>query len=246
MNATNHTMRLRCIIVDDEPIARKLLQEYIEDISYLELKGTVENALKANQLLNSEPIDLLFLDINMPKLTGLEFLRTVTSSPMVIMTTAYAEYAADGFELDVLDYLVKPFSFERFLRACNKAKEYHELKTRAVAGSTTENDYFFVKRDGRIEKVLYEELVYIEAMLNYVVLHTTNGKMVVYHTIRGILEQLPSDIFLKVHKSSIINIKKVKSIEGNTIDLGVAKVTVSHSAFETAMKTILKDRMIKR
>ncbi|WP_431216237.1 LytR/AlgR family response regulator transcription factor [Puia sp. P3] len=246
MNATNHTMSLRCMIVDDEPIARKLLQEYIEDISFLELKGTVENALKANQLLNSEPIDLLFLDINMPKLTGLEFLRTVTSSPMVIMTTAYAEYAADGFELDVLDYLVKPFSFERFLKACNKAKEYHELKTKAVADATTENDYFFVKRDGRIEKVFYDELVYIEAMLNYVVLHTTNGKMVVYHTIRGILEQLPSDIFLKVHKSSIINIKKVKSIEGNTIDLGVAKVTVSHSAFETAMKTILKDRMIKR
>lgn len=246
MNPTNHTMNLRCLIVDDEPIARKLLQEYIEDISFLELKGTVENALKANQLLNSEPIDLLFLDINMPKLTGLEFLRTVTSSPMVIMTTAYAEYAADGFELDVLDYLVKPFSFERFLKACNKAKEYHELKTRAVAGNSTENDYFFVKRDGRIEKVFYDELVYIEAMLNYVVLHTTNGKMVVYHTIRGILEQLPSDIFLKVHKSSIINVKKVKSIEGNTIDLGVAKVTVSHSAFETAMKTILKDRMIKR
>jgi len=246
MNAANHTMTLRCMIVDDEPIARKLLQEYIEDISFLELKGTVENALKANQLLNSEPIDLLFLDINMPKLTGLEFLRTVTSSPMVIMTTAYAEYAADSFELDVLDYLVKPFSFERFLKACNKAKEYHELKTRAVAGSSNENDYFFVKRDGRIEKVLYDELVYIEAMLNYVILHTTNGKMVVYHTIRGILEQLPSDIFLKVHKSSIINIKKVKSIEGNTIDLGVAKVTVSHSAFETAMKTILKDRMIKR
>jgi len=246
-------IKLHCIIADDEPVARKLLQEYIGDIDFLELKGSVENALKANSLLKSTPVDLLFLDINMPKLSGIEFLRTVAPLPMVIMTTAYAEYATDGFELDVLDYLVKPFSFERFLKACNKAKDYHELK-RHKAGdvnpagndSKTTANYFFVKRDGRIEKIFYDDLVYVEALLNYVVLHTTNGKMIVYHTLKGLLEQLPAAIFLKVHKSAIINLTKVRSIEGNEIDLGTAKVTISHSSYEHAMMAILKDRMIKR
>jgi len=238
--------KLSCILADDEPVARKLLQEYIGDIDFLELKGSVENALKANSLLKSTPIDLLFLDINMPKLSGIEFLRTAAPLPMVIMTTAYAEYATDGFELDVLDYLVKPFSFERFLKACNKAKDYHDLKSHKASNNETAANYFFVKRDGKIEKVFYDDLVYVEALLNYVVLHTTNGKMIVYHTIKGILEQLPAGIFLKVHKSAIINLTKVRSIEGNEIDLGTAKVTISHNSYEQSIKTILKDRMIKR
>lgn len=246
--------RLRCVIADDEPMARRLLQEYIEDIDFLDLKGSVENALKVNTLLKGESIDLLFLDINMPKLSGIEFLRTTTPAPMVIMTTAYAEYAKDAFELDVLDYLVKPFDFVRFLKACNKAKDYYELKKNAGAGRAVEgepvhaigNNYFFVKSEGKIEKVFYDDLVYIEAMLNYVVLHTLQGKMIVYHTIKGILEQLPSDTFLKVHKSAIINQTKVRSIEGNEVDLGTAKVTISHNSYEEALKAILKDRMIKR
>jgi len=252
--------RLRCVIADDEPMARRLLQEYIEDIDFLDLKGSVENALKVNTVLKDESIDLLFLDINMPKLSGIEFLRTTTPAPMVIMTTAYAEYAKDAFELDVLDYLVKPFDFVRFLKACNKAKDYYELKKNAAAGGgagagrvaggeavrATGNNYFFVKSEGKIEKVFYDDLVYVEAMLNYVVLHTLQGKMIVYHTIKGILEQLPSDIFLKVHKSAIINQTKVRSIEGNELDLGTAKVTISHNAYEEAIKAILKDRMIKR
>jgi DNA-binding LytR/AlgR family response regulator len=239
-------MKLKCILADDEPVARKLLQEYIADIDFLELKGSCENALKANSLLSSEQIDLMFLDINMPKLSGIELLRTATSLPMVIMTTAYAEYAKDGFELDVLDYLVKPFSFERFLKACNKAKDYHELKKNKVSEGKAGNNYFFVKREGRIEKVFYDDLIHVEAMLNYVVLHTSNGKMIVYHTIKGILEQLPAESFLKVHKSSIVNLTKIRSIEGNEIDLGTAKVTISHNSYEGAMKAILKDRMIKR
>ena len=245
--------QLRCIIADDEPVARKLLQEYIGDIDFLELKGSVENALKANSLLKDGPIDLLFLDINMPKLSGIEFLRTVTPLPMVIMTTAYAEYAVDGFELDVLDYLVKPFSFERFLKACNKAKDNFNQdilagKEDIPAGndSRTADNYFFVKREGRIEKVFYDDLIHVEALLNYIVLHTSNGKMIVYHTIKGILEQLPADIFLKVHKSSIINLTKIRSITGNEIDLGTARVTISHNSYDSAMKAILKDRMIKR
>ncbi len=241
-------MKMKCIIVDDEPIARKLLQEYIEDIDFLELAGMAENPLKANTFLGEQTIDLIFLDINMPKLTGIEFLRTATSLPMVIMTTAYAEYATDGFELDVMDYLVKPFSFERFLKACNRARDYYLLKNNSAAPAPVKqaNDCFFVKCDGRIEKVLYSDLVYVEAMLNYIVLHTETRKMIVYHTIKGIAEQLPADIFLKVHKSYIVNLQKIKSIQGNEITLANTRVTISQNFYDKAMKEILKDRMIKR
>src|SRR6476660_3492603 len=188
-------MRLRCIIIDDEPVARKLLKEYIEDISFLELAGEADNPLKAQAILDREPIDILFLDINMPKLTGIEFLQSGNSLPMVIMTTAYAEHALDGFTLDVLDYLVKPFSFARFLKACKKAKEYHEMRTRAGDKAKIEGNYFFVKYNGRIEKVLYDDLLYVEAALNYVILHTSGNKMIVYLTIKGIIEELPRALF---------------------------------------------------
>jgi DNA-binding LytR/AlgR family response regulator len=159
---------------------------------------------------------------------------------------------------------VKPFSFARFLKACNKARDYYELKkgrNQEMKGSgnagegsdagksadiKTGSNYFFVKTGGRIEKVFYNDLVHVEAMLNYVVLHTTHGKMIVYHTIKGILEQLPADTFLKVHKSSIVNVTKIRSIEGNEIDLGTTKVTISQNSFENTMKAILKDRMMKR
>src|SRR5436190_18296079 len=135
-------MKLKCIIVDDEPVARKLLKEYIDDISFLEFTGEADNPLKAQAILDTQSIDLIFLDINMPKLSGIEFLRASHSLPMVILTTAYAEHALDGFSLGVLDYLVKPFSFERFLKACNKAMDYHELKLNAEERTTMPGNYF--------------------------------------------------------------------------------------------------------
>jgi DNA-binding LytR/AlgR family response regulator len=241
-------MKLTCIIIDDEPMARKVLEEYIEDIDYLQLVGKAENPVKAGVLLNNNKIDLMFLDINMPRMSGIEFLRNTTNLPMTIMTTAYTEYAIEGFELDVVDYLVKPFSSDRFLKACIKAKEYYELKNKPAENIKTNlpADYFFVKCDGKIEKVLYDELLYVEAMLNYVVLYMENRKMIVYLTIKGIEEQLPGNLFLKIHKSTIINITKIKTIEGNEIDIGKAKVLVSQNLRDNVMKVILKDKMIKR
>lgn len=240
-------MKLRCIIVDDEPVARKLLQEYIEDIDFLQLAGTAENPLKANVLLADDQIDLMFLDINLPKMSGIDFLKTGTKLPLTILTTAYPDYALDGFELDVLDYLVKPFSQDRFLKACIKARDYAELKNnpRPEAGQNIA-DHFFVKCDGRFEKIFYDELVYIEAMMNYVVLHTENRKLIVYLTIKGILEQLPAEQFLKVHKSTIVNREKIKSIDGNLLNLGNATVTISQNLHDATLSAVLKDRLLKR
>ncbi len=239
-------MRLRCIIIDDEPVARRLLREYIDDIPFLEIVGEADNPIKAQVILDREPIDLVFLDINMPKLTGIEFLKTSTALPMVIMTTAYAEHALDGFTLDVLDYLVKPFSFDRFLKACNKAKEYHRMKKGAKANADADENYFFVKCNGRIEKVLYEDLLYVEAALNYVVLHTSHNKMIVYLTIKGIIEDLPSTLFIRVHKSFIVNRQKITSIEGNIIRIGNVEIPISQNFHEEVMKIILGGKMLKR
>jgi DNA-binding LytR/AlgR family response regulator len=241
-------MNLNCIIVDDEPMARKVLEEYIEDVDFLTLVAKAENPVKAASLMNNNKVDLMFLDINMPRMSGIDFLKSTSKLPLTILTTAYSEYAVEGFELDVLDYLVKPFSFDRFLKAATKAKEYAELQNRSATSAPIDhtNNYFFVKCNGKIEKIFYDDLVYVEAMLNYIVLHTTDKKMIVYLTIKSIAEQLPGTLFLKIHKSTIINTSKIKSIEGNEIDMGKAKVIISQNLHDTVMKEIVKDKMLKR
>jgi DNA-binding LytR/AlgR family response regulator len=239
-------MKLKCIIVDDEPVARKLLQEFIEDITFLELIGQAANPLQALSLLNENAVDIVFLDINMPKINGIDFLKNAKTNAHIIMTTAYADHAVEAYSLDVLDYLVKPISVERFLKACNKAKETIELKKLAPVPSTNTSDHFFIKCDSQIEKVFYDDLLYAEAMLNYVMLYTSLRKMMVYITIKSLEEQLPSTIFIKVHKSFIVNINKVKSIEGNILDIGDTKITISQNLREKVLNEIVKDKMIKR
>jgi DNA-binding LytR/AlgR family response regulator len=239
-------MKLKCIIVDDEPIARKVLQEFTEEIDYLDLVGQAENPLRALPLLNDNDIDIIFLDINMPKINGIDFLKSSKTTAAIIMTTAYAEYAVDAYGLDVLDYLVKPIAFDRFLKACNKAKEIREFKKSTQPQIDKTDNHFFIKCNNQIEKVFYADLIYAEAMLNYVMLYTTLKKMMVYVTIKSLEEQLPPDIFIKVHKSFIVNINKIKSIEGNILDIGNEKITISQNLREKVINKIVKDRMIKR
>ncbi len=239
-------MKLKCIIIDDEPVARRVLQEFVEEIDYLELAGQAENPLKAMSLLNENDIDVIFLDINMPKINGIDFLSSLKTGANIIMTTAYAEYAVEAYGLNVLDYLVKPIAFDRFLKACNRAKETRELRKLIRVQPDKTNDHFFVKCNNQIEKVFYNDLLYAEAMLNYVMLYTNSKKMMVYVTIRSLEEQLPSDIFIKVHKSFIVNINKIRSIEGNILDIGNEKIAISQNLREKVINEIVKDKMIKR
>ncbi|HEY8894705.1 MAG TPA: LytTR family DNA-binding domain-containing protein [Niastella sp.] len=239
-------MKLKCIIIDDEPIARKILREFIAEIDFLELAGEAENPLKAMNLLHDNEIDLIFLDINMPKINGVDFLKSSTITANVIMTTAYAEYAVEAYGLDVLDYLVKPIAFDRFLKACNKAREIGAWKKNIQTQPNKLNDHFFIKCNNQIEKVFYDDLLYAEAMLNYVMLYTSSNKMMVYVTIKSLEEQLPADIFIKVHKSFIVNKTKIKSIDGNILAIGNDRIAISQGLREKVMAEIVKDKMIKR
>jgi DNA-binding LytR/AlgR family response regulator len=239
-------MMLNCVIIDDEPIARKLLQEYVEETDFLKLAGTAENPLKIAGLIQEHNVDLIFLDINMPKMTGLEFLRSAKNLPMVILTTAYGQYALEGFELDVIDYLVKPFSLERFLKACHKAHEFKLLKSRTQSPERGGDEYCFVKSNGKIERVVFDELIHIEALTNYITLHTTSGKLITYLTIKGIMAKLPLEKFVQVHKSFIVNTDKITTIEGNTIHLGNHQVVIGQSFRNSVLEKLLKDKFLKR
>jgi DNA-binding LytR/AlgR family response regulator len=238
-------MQLNCLIVDDEPVARKGLEEYVREVEFLNLIGQCENALKASALMSQHPVDLLFLDIQMPKLTGIDFLKTLKTPPLVIFTTAYSEYAVEGYALDVVDYLMKPITFERFLKAAQKAFDLHSLKKSPTSDKVAE-DHFFVKCDSKFEKIYFNEVTYIEGLQNYAVIHTLTRKFITYITMTSLEHQLPRDHFMKVHKSYIVSIPQVKAIEGNEILMGQARIPISRNLKDEVVNQILGNKLFKR
>lgn len=237
-------MKLNCLIVDDEPVARKGLEEYVREVEFLSLSGKCENAIKAASFLNQDNIDLLLLDIHMPKLSGIDFLKTLKNPPMVIFTTAYSDYALEGYALDIIDYLVKPIPFDRFLKAVQKARDFHTLKLKAETPST--QDYFFIKCDHKFEKVNFKDVLYVEAMQNYCIIHVPDRKMITYITFSGLESQLPGDQFLKVHKSFLVSLGKIKSVDSNEIIIANSRIPISRSLKEEVMKRIMGDNLLKR
>ncbi|MEP6700067.1 MAG: LytTR family DNA-binding domain-containing protein [Bacteroidota bacterium] len=238
-------MSISCIIVDDEPLARKGLREYITDVDFLNCIGEFDNALKASGLISRGEVQLLFLDIQMPKITGLEFFKTLQNAPPVIFTTAYPQYALEGFEVNALDYLVKPVSFERFLKAVLKAKEYYEIRdTNTKEANSAE--YFFIKADNKLVKILYDEVLYVEALQNYVIIHTVSKKYMTYLTFKSVEDYLPADKFLKVHKSYIVAASRIDSIEGNDIKIGQQHIPISRNQKDEVRDKLLKGKFLKR
>lgn len=233
-------MKLKCIITDDEPIARKGLQNYVERIDFLELVGVCEDAIQLNNQLKSQPADLLFLDIEMPYMTGIELLNSLSNPPKVIITSAYAEYAIKGYDLEVSDYLLKPISFDRFLKAVNKV--YDQL----ISSQTpVVQDYLFVKTSLKLEKIRFNDMRFIEGVENYVAIYTSDGKIITHTTLRTILQKLPPEQFVQVHKSYLVNIDKIDSIEGNLLGIGKNKIPLSRTYKETALEIILKNKLLK-
>jgi len=209
--------RYKCIIIEDEPLAQNILKKYISDHPSLELVAICSDALEAQTILTQQNIQLLFLDINLPKLSGINFIKTLIHPPLVIFTTAYPEFAVEGFELNAVDYLLKPFSFERFLKAVNKVIE--KLNNSSLPKKEEIDAFIFFRSDKKIHKVDLESIHYIEAVGDYMKVITDSGQLLINETMKNLQEELPARSFIRVHKSFIISRNRIKYIEGNYIQV---------------------------
>jgi len=230
---------IRCIAIDDESLALDILEDNIRQIPFLQLVARCKNAYEAMQMLQTHDIDLLFLDIQMPGLIGTQFLRGLSTRPMVIFITAYKKYAVDGFELDAIDYLIKPVSFDRFLRAVHKALEFHQSKTR-VSPAPASPGYLFINTEYRLVKVFLNEIIYIEALKNYVriYLSTPSRPILSRTTLKVFEEKLPASDYARVHKSFLVAIDKITSIERECIRVGNASIPLGRSYRDDFLKRI--------
>jgi len=235
--------KLSCIIVDDEPVARKILHEFVDQVPFLDLHDKFENAMKAEAFLKSNIVDIIFLDIEMPKISGLEFLQRLHVESMVILTTAFPQYALEGYELDIIDYLLKPFALSRFLKAVQKAKDFHEMKNRT--NGAFKPSYIFIKSDKRIEKIELNDIIYAESTGNYVSIHTEEKRIIAYLTMKSLESQLPADEFIKIHQSYLVNCSKIDAIEGNEIKIGNKSLPISRNYRDLVMR-VVNQRLLRR
>jgi DNA-binding LytR/AlgR family response regulator len=215
---------INAIIVDDEPLAQDVLETYIEKIPEITLLGKCNNAIEANEMLKKEDVDLMFLDIQMPQLTGIDFLKTLSKPPIVIFTTAYPNYAIEGFELNALDYLLKPISLDRFMKAVNKAIEQIELQrkdsdTSQSSGQQDGTDFIFVKADKKLVKINYADIIYIEGLKDYVIIRMDGQRVITLQTMKSLEAKLPKNNFKRIHRSYIVNIDKIDAVIGNMIEV---------------------------
>lgn len=220
---------IQYLIVDDEPIAHRIIEGYAKNLPHLEKKGNCYNAFDAIQFLQKEKVDVIFLDINMPKLTGFDFLKTLSYPPKIIVTTAYQEFAVEGYELNVLDYLLKPFSFERFVKAVNKISPPVTQSNPVVAVETVQDERIFLKGDKKHHQVLLGDILYVEACGNYTKVVLANQNIMTHATIRSYESLLPSNQFLRIHKSYIVSIPKIETIEGNRIKIGTHQLPIGQT-----------------
>jgi DNA-binding LytR/AlgR family response regulator len=243
-------MVLKCVAIDDEPLARECIANYVKEIDFLQLAGTGSNPVDIPRLMDEQTIDLIFLDIQMPVMNGIEFLKMQQQLPMVIITTAYPSYALEGFQLDVLDYLVKPITFNRFFKAVSKAKDYHQLKEKSLQhthlAKAVTADYFFIKCDYKYERIYFREVLFVEAMQNYVTIHTTKGKYITLLYMKNVEQQLNQNDFIRVHKSFLVAISKIESIENNEIIIQQHRIPISRNCKEEVIEKVVNDKLWKK
>ena len=235
-------MILNCIIVDDEYPARILMKEYIGQVSHLNLMGSFGNPIEALNYLQDQPVDLIFLDIQMPEISGLGFINALKIKPMVILTTAYADYALDGYELNVIDYLLKPIKFDRFYQSVTKARELLELKTKPgnhqKPETLTVKKHIIIKADRKIYRILLEDIYFIQGLREYVTFHTVQGKIISLDALKRLEDTLPGSRFMRVHKSYIINKLRVESLHGNNLVINGIDIPFSKNMREKILKAV--------
>jgi DNA-binding LytR/AlgR family response regulator len=234
---------IRCLAIDDETLALDLLEDNIRKVPFLQLVRRCSNGFEALEALKQEQVDLIFLDIRMPDLSGIQMLKVLPRPPLVIFTTAFEHYALEGFDLDVIDYLLKPFSFERFLRAVNKAKEYLAVRDQTFARKDTQIPpapvrYLFVKSDYKLVKIDLEEILYIEGLKDYIKIYTGERPVITQMSMKAIEEKLPHPYFLRVHRSFMVNVRKIQFIERGNIRIGNREIPISGNYRDTFLKVI--------
>jgi len=223
---------MNCIIVDDEPLAREAIQMLVLQTGNLELAGSFNSPASAAKFLADNTVDLVFLDIQMPGVNGIEFAKTIPAQTFVVFTTAYAEFALDSYEVDAIDYLIKPVKLERFQKSVEKASTYSRLFKADLTANNIENitdDYFFVKAERKILKLSFSSILFIEGLKDYVILHTENQKVITAMNIKTIYDQLPKSIFARVSKSYIINIKQIDAVDNNTVYIGKNEIPIGNA-----------------
>ncbi len=241
-------MKLKSVIVDDEPLAIEGLTKYVEVVDYLELVAVAQNPLELDKLLEANPVDLIFLDIQMPFMSGLDFLKIKAKLPMVILTTAFPNYALEGFQLDVMDYLLKPITFNRFFKATNKARDYHLLKQPRTGATSpsTEPEFLFIKCEQKYEKINIRDILFVQAMQNYVTIFTTKGKFMTLLPLKKVEDFLDPALFLRVHKSYLVALSHIDSIENGLISIQGHEIAVSRPLREQVLDLVVKRRLLGR
>lgn len=239
-------MKTKCIIVEDEPIAVEILETYINNLPELELTAKCQNAVEAFRVLQNSSFDLMFLDIHMPQISGLEFMKTLSNPPKIIITTAHRKYAVEGFELDVVDYLLKPVSFERFMKAVDK---YYQRSKSALAANyefsspPNEEPFVYVKADRKVVKVFLKDILYLESMKDYVVIFQKDKKIVTKDNISFFEHRLPQNMFLRIHRSYIVSISKIHSVTKTSVEICNKELPISRNYKNSVLKTLKIDEI---
>lgn len=231
-------MKIKCVIIDDEPLAIGIIEDHLQNFDHVEVIATFNNPLKAYGILEQEKIDVIFLDINMPQMTGFTFIENLSYKPLIVITTAYREYAVKSFELDVLDYLVKPIPFNRFLKTINKIYQQVYVASSVGENSLQQEPHIFLKVNKKLIKVNLNDILYIESLKDYIKVITTLGDYVVHKSLSAITEELPNANFIRVHRSYTISVNKIGALEGNTIEIENRKIPIGRNYLKQA-----KDRI---
>jgi len=234
-------MNMRCIIVDDEPLVRELLEDNLRQVPFLELVKSCNSALEALKILQEDQIDIIILDIQMPRLNGLQFLKSLDHPPLIIIVTAYEKYAVESFDLQVADYIVKPFSFDRFLKACNRAAELFRLKNPTISSGTVKNYDFFVNVEYKLVKIVADDIEYIEGFKDYIKIYlsSTAKPVMTRMSLKSIESKLPAGAFIRTHKSFLVAVSKITTIKRDFVCIGATEIPVSES-FRDNIKKVLK------
>ncbi|WP_392346382.1 LytR/AlgR family response regulator transcription factor [uncultured Polaribacter sp.] len=233
-------MKIKCVIIDDEPLAIKVIENHLKEFQNFEVIGTFNNPIIPLNLLENGEADVLFLDINMPKMNGLDFAKTLNTKTNVVITTAYREYAVESYDLNVLDYLVKPIPFNRFLKTINKiTQKVHHQKGIQKEEDTINESFIFLKVDKKLVKIKFDAILYIESLKDYIKVFTTTENYLVHKSLTSITEELPDTNFIRIHRSYTIAIDKVKSLEGNLLEIGIARIPIGRKYVSHAKRIIL-------